>query len=139
MITTTYTRHNCSWKAVARFPHALNPYKYHEYDYKGWGKTPQEATNDLMSQLAANEYVYDYIYFIPERLIRYNPITRYNHWDKAFFCEIQYERPDLSESSVLGQGSTPDNAFAAAILAIAIDGVHIPPNQSRTAEDLFTV
>jgi hypothetical protein len=138
MIINTYTKIN-RWTAVARFPHANNPYKYHEYDYRGFGENPQEAVNELMSQLAANEYVYDFIYFIPERLTRYNPITRYNHWDKDFFCQIWYELPYRSESSALGQGATPDDAFAAAILAIALDGVHVPPNQRRTATDLFSL
>lgn len=139
MITTTYMRHDKSWKAVARFPHAVNPYKYHEYNYRGYGKTPEEATNELMAQLAANEYVYDFIYFIPERLTRYRPTIRYNHWDNAFFCEMEFEHQNGETSSVLGEGETPQDAFSAALLAISLQGVYLPPNQLRKASDLFTV
>jgi hypothetical protein len=140
MIITTYVKHSNSWKAVAQFPHANNPYKYHEYDYRGFGKTPQEATNELMAQLEANYFVYDFIYFIPERLTRYQPETYYDVNYNTWCVKMEYRQGDGGDTDiVLVFGDTPHAAFTRLAAAFSPRGVYLPPSQRRTAEDLFTI
>jgi hypothetical protein len=128
------------WTAVAQFPHAINPYKYHEFDYRGFGSTPDEATNSLMSQLEANTFVYDYIYFIPERLTRYAPATYYDTEHKIWCIKMEYQQQDSGDTDiVLAFGNTPQVAAIRLASVFTQCGAYIPPNQRRTANDLFSI
>jgi hypothetical protein len=139
MIVHRYTKSQ-GWTAVARFPHAINPYKYHEYDYRGFGRSPQEATNSLMGQLEANTYVYDYIYFIPERLTRYSPATYYDEMNKIWCAKMEYQQKDGGDTDIaLVFGATPHDAHIRLASVFTQCGAYIPPNQRRAAEDLFSL
>jgi len=139
MIITAHTK-TLGWTATAQFPHANNPYKYHEFDYRGFGESPQEAIGSLMAQLEANTFVYDYIYFIPERLTRYSPATYYDSEHKLWCVKMEYQQRDGGDDDVvLVFGDTPQAAHIRLASVFAQCGAYLPPNQLRTAEDLFTV
>jgi hypothetical protein len=138
-VITTFSKIT-EWEAVAQFPHANNPYKYHEYDYRGFGDSPQEATNSLMEQLEANTFVYDYTYFIPERLTLYSPATCYDADYKTWYVEIEFQQADSGDTDVMvALGDTPRQAIKSALATLPARGVYVPPGQRREAEDLFTV
>jgi len=139
MIITTYTK-TLGWIATAQFPHANNPYKYHEFDYRGFGESPQEAIGSLMAQLEANTFVYDYIYFIPERLTRYSPATYYDSEHKLWCVKMEYQQRDGGDTDVvLVFGDSPEAALSRLFESAIRRGVHVSPEQAREAQDLLTV
>jgi hypothetical protein len=140
MITLRFNARALEWRATATFPYK-NDSKYNEYDYTGYGSTPELATIDLLERLATERYPYYYTYYADAHTTDYKPVITYNRHHELWQCEVKFAsaNPFGSSDTLAARADSPDVAHTAALLALTAETLHIPRSQSRTAETLFTL
>jgi len=134
-ISTYYNGIN--WVAAATFPSTFHDIVNEFYNTGVSFDSPEKATLDLLNNLS--ELTQIRLINRPEEELNYHPLIWYSTPFRLWYCEIHSIDWRGLIQSTSRIGISPEEALRRTFETLLFRSVHIPQDQAREAQDLFTV